>query len=53
MIRIYRLELSVRVGANFAVQFDHFVLRRDPFHGLAPLEKVSFFIHPQFRTAKV
>ena len=36
LIRIYRLELSVSVGADFTVQFDYFVLRRDPFHGLAP-----------------
>ncbi len=53
LIRIYRLELSVGVGANFAVQFDNFVLRRDPFHGLAPLKKISFFTHLQFQTAKV
>ena len=32
LIRIYRLELSVGVGADFAVKFDLFVLRLDPFH---------------------
>jgi hypothetical protein len=43
LIRIYRLELSVRVGANFAVQFDYFVLRRDPFHECRSVKADSAF----------
>ena len=38
---IRKLEFGVRVRADFAVEIDLFVLRRDPFHGCGSLENSS------------
>jgi hypothetical protein len=53
LIRIYRLELSVRVGADFTVQFNYFVLRHGPFHGFAPVIGFCHSNRAQFQAQKV